>query len=89
MVIQGDRKNRVNVRIYGEEYTMKGSASPEYMKRLAQYVDEKMGQVSKANSRLGVNKIAVLTAINMADELFRVRQELHKLETLLEKKQTV
>jgi cell division protein ZapA len=88
-MLQGDQKNRVNVKIYNEEYTMKGAASPEYMKRIAQYVDEKMRHISKANSRLGVNKVAVLTAVNMADELFRVRQELYELETLLDKKSTI
>lgn len=83
---QEDNKNRVHVRIYGEEYTMKGDASPEYMKRVAHYVDEKMKQIGQANSRLGINKVAVLTAINMADELFRVRKELRELEILLDKK---
>jgi len=68
---------------------MKGAASPEYMKRLAQYVDEQMRQISKVNRRLGVNKVAVLTAVNMADELFRVRQELHEMEMLLDKKSTL
>ncbi|MBS4023555.1 MAG: cell division protein ZapA [Dethiobacter sp.] len=88
-MLQGDQKNRISVKIYGEEYTMKGAASPEYMKRLAQYVDEQMRQISKVNRRLGVNKVAVLTAVNMADELFRVRQELHEMEMLLDKKSTL
>lgn len=83
---QIDQKNRVHVKIYGEEYTMRGPASPDYMKRVAHYVDEKMKQVGQANSRLGINKIAVLTAINLADELFRVRRELQELETLLDQK---
>lgn len=82
---QFDAKSKVHVKIYGEEYTMRGSASPDYMKRIAHYVDEKMKQVGHANSRLGINKVAVLTSINLADELFRVRKELQELESLLEK----
>ena len=82
---QEDNKNRVHVKIYGEEYTMRGNSSPDYMKRVAYYVDEKMKQVGQVNSRLGINKVAVLTAINLADELFRVRKELLELEALLEK----
>lgn len=81
-----DKPNRVQVKIYSEEYTMKGHATSDYMKRVAHYVDEKMKLVSQANSRLGVHKVAVLTAINMADELFRVRKELHELEALLDRK---
>lgn len=81
-----DAKNRVNVKIYGEEYTMRSPSSPEYMKRIAHYVDEKMKHIGQANSRLGVNKVAVLTALNLADELFRVRKELRELESQLNKK---
>jgi cell division protein ZapA len=55
------------------------------MKRVAHYVDEKMKQVGQVNTRLGINKVAVLTAINLTDELFRVRKELLELESLLEK----
>ncbi|MBS3948122.1 MAG: cell division protein ZapA [Dethiobacter sp.] len=85
---QGENKNRVQVRIYGEEYTMKSDAAPEYMKRVAQYVDEKMRQIGHNSNRFGLNKLAVLTAVNMADELFRVRKELRDLEELLDKSTT-
>lgn len=83
---QIDHKNRVHVKIYGEDYTMRGPSSPDYMKRVAHYVDEKMKQIGNVNSRLGINKIAVLTAINLTDELFRVRKELQELENLLDQK---
>jgi cell division protein ZapA len=77
---QENGKNRVQVRIYGEDYMMKSNAAPDYMKRVAHYVDEKMRQVSQGSNRLGLNKLAVLTAVNLADELFRVRKELRELE---------
>jgi len=77
-----ENKNRVQVRIYGEDYMMKSDAAPDYIKRVAHYVDEKMRQVSQGNSRLGLSKLAVLTAVNLADELFRVRKELRELEEL-------
>ena len=83
-----DPRSRVNVKIYGEDYTMRGPASPVYMKRVAHYVDDKMKQVGQSNSRLGINKIAVLTALNLADELFRARRELRELEAKLEKQKT-
>jgi cell division protein ZapA len=85
---QTEQKNRVHVKIYGEEYTMRGPASPDYMKRAAHYVDEKMRQIGQTNSRLGVSRIAVLTAINLADELFLLRKELQELETILDQKTT-
>ena len=83
-----DDKTRVNVKIYGEEYTMRGPTSPEYLSRIAYYVDEKMKQIGQSNNRLGINKVAVLTSINLADELFRVRKELQEMEARLEQKTT-
>ncbi|NLN07843.1 MAG: cell division protein ZapA [Firmicutes bacterium] len=81
-----ERKNRVHVKIYHEEYTMCSQASPEYMKRIAQYVDEKMRQLGEKNTRLGTSKIAVLAAVNLADELFRLRREMRELEARLNRK---
>ncbi len=79
-------KNRAHVKIYGEEYTMRGSASPDYMKRVAHYVDEKMRQIGQANTRLGISRIAVLTAVNLADELFLLRKELQEMQMTLNQK---
>lgn len=83
---QTEEKTRVHVKIYGEEYTMRGPASSDYMKRVAHYVDEKMRQLGQTNSKFGINKIAVLTAINLADELFRLRKEIQELEIILDQK---
>ena len=58
----------------------------DYLKRLAKYVDDKMQQIGEANKRLGTSKVAVLTAVNLADELFRARKRLRELESRLNKK---
>ena len=84
--MSGERKNRVNARIYNEEYTMCSPASSEYMLRVAHYVDDKMKQIADANGRLSTGKIAVLTAVNLADELFRLRKEMRELEYRINKK---
>lgn len=67
-------KNRVRVSIFGEEYVVKGSASPDDLLELATYVDERMRALSRHNPRLGTMKLAVLTAMNLADEVFRLRK---------------
>jgi len=65
-------QNRVDVEIFGEHYKLKGDATPEYMVRLARYVDQTMRRVMQRNPRLSVHKAAVLSAINIADELLKV-----------------
>ena len=68
------QKNRVTVTIMGEEYTIKGTASPEEMQRVALYVDRLMRALAEKNTGMSRHKIAVLTAINLADELRKMQE---------------
>ncbi|CEH27633.1 hypothetical protein AM501_16585 [Aneurinibacillus migulanus] len=82
--MSGQNKERVVVEIYGQYYTMKGDSSSSHMRMIAGYVDDKMRQIAAANPRLDTNKLAVLAALNMADEYFRLRMEYEELIKLLE-----
>ena len=57
------------VKIMGVDYPIKGYAPSEYVQKIAKYVDEKMKEIS-SELQLSSEKIAVLAAINIADELF-------------------
>jgi len=63
------------VEIFGTEYRIKGEADAEYIRRVAGYVDSKMQQIAQASATASVAKLAILTAVNIADELFRERQD--------------
>ncbi|MDI6739109.1 MAG: cell division protein ZapA [Candidatus Edwardsbacteria bacterium] len=69
------KKPGIKVEIYGSEYRIKGDADGDYVKRVAAYVDEKMKQVSQLTTDSAVSKIAILAAINIADELFKERDQ--------------
>ena len=69
------KKPGIKVEIFGSEYRIKGDADGEYVKRVAAYVDEKMKQVSQLTADSAVSKIAILAAINIADELLKERQQ--------------
>lgn len=73
-------KNKVIVRIYGQEYTMVGCESREYMQKVANYVDDKMIDIAKNSKKLSTAMVAVLTALNIADEYFKTKVQLEKLE---------
>ncbi len=75
---------RVTARIMGEDYTIRGRSPQEHIERIARYVDEKMIQISEAYPKLGTSRVAVLAAINMADELFKIREQYEQLTQLLE-----
>jgi len=63
----------VKVSILGNEYTIKGEADDTYIQELARYVDQKMREISQNTNLATPLKISILTAINLADEIFRLR----------------
>ena len=78
--------SQVSVKIFGQEFTIKGEDSPAYVESLAQFVDKKMREVASASSVITSHKVAMLTAINIADELFRLRKELKDTNQQVESK---
>ncbi len=68
-------KIRTTVKIAGKEYTMTGYDSEEYVRRVARYVDRKMTELSLA-TRLPTNSLAVLTALNIADDMLKAHDEI-------------
>lgn len=59
--------------IYGQTYNLNVDENEEYLKELAAYVDQKMHAVSESAQTVDSVKVAVLTALNIADELFLAR----------------
>lgn len=80
-----DQKNRLQITIFGQQYKILGKASSSYMRMVAGHVDDKMKQIADTNPRLDTSKIAVLAAMNIADEYFKLKQEYDELFRLLEK----
>jgi cell division protein ZapA len=77
----------VDVEIFGGTYSIKGEADPEYVRQLARFVDEKMRSLAQRSpSTVSAQKIAVLAAVNMADELFRLKNRQRKVEEMVHKK---
>jgi cell division protein ZapA len=59
------------VQILGERYTLRATDSPEYLNRVAEYVDGKFHEVAKESPALTPIKVAVLASLNIADDLFK------------------
>ena len=75
---------RVQVEIYNDQYTIKGSSDDKHIKQVANYVDKKMNYIGQRNPQLSAKQIAVLTALNIADELFKLQNDYDKLVQVLE-----
>lgn len=70
-----DQVGVVQVDIFGSQYTIKrGSGDPEYIARVAAYVDQKMREINERLPVASVSRVAVLASLNLADELFKERE---------------
>jgi cell division protein ZapA len=71
--MEQDDSRVVHVEIHGHQYPIRSGLDPIYVAELAAYVDEKMRVASRETSAGDTLKIAVLAALNIADECFRAR----------------
>jgi cell division protein ZapA len=63
----------ISVEIQGQRYPIRSTLDPEYVAQLASYVDEKMRAAGDSTPTGDSLRLAVLAALNVADELFRCR----------------
>ena len=70
-----DESNQVSISIFGQEYSVKAPADPEYILKIAEYLDGKMREVQTGFSTTqSSTRIAILAAMNITDELFNAKQ---------------
>ncbi|PYT49213.1 MAG: hypothetical protein DMG44_11570 [Acidobacteria bacterium] len=73
----------IKVEIFGQVYSIQGELDAKYVQRLAKYVDEKMQAIADATKTVDTQKVAVLTALAIADELHSMQRERNDREELL------
>lgn len=71
-------KQKTTVRVAGKDYALVSTDSPEHLNRVAAYVDRQMTETMRSG-RIPANTAAVLTALNLADDLLRAQDEVNRL----------
>lgn len=71
------------VQIYGQTYSLQGELDEAYVQKLAAYVDGKMHKVSAMTPTVDTQKVAILAALAIADELHSLKKERGEREELL------
>jgi cell division protein ZapA (FtsZ GTPase activity inhibitor) len=88
-------KTMMEVTIFGQALKIRGDANPELTVKLAEYVDQKMREAVPAtmnwanvlyNERIA--RVAILAALNIAEELFQLRADKETEKNLIEEKAT-
>jgi len=82
---ESETLTRIKFQINGEDYYIKGSESADYIEQVASYVDQKIKAVVKMNPRLNRNRAAVLAALHITDELFKLQKEYDEFLALVDK----
>ncbi|MCI8648027.1 MAG: cell division protein ZapA [Firmicutes bacterium] len=74
--------NKVSVKIYGQEYVISGEKNREQIVKVAAYVDNQMHEIASVANSCSVTDLAVLSAVNIADESFDSKEEVEELKKL-------
>jgi cell division protein ZapA len=61
--------------VFGQTYTVKTDAEEDYIQEVAKYVNEKMEEVLKKTKSVSTLNVAILTALNIADDLLREKEK--------------
>ena len=77
-----------DVEIYGQRYQIRGEAEEAYIRRLAGFVDGQMRQLAQGMSTTTPSRLAVLTALNLAHQLFEAEKKRAQGEADVERRMT-
>ena len=65
----------VEIKVFGQTYTVKTDAEENYIQDVAKYVNEKMEEVLKKTKSVSTLNVAILTALNIADDLLKEKEK--------------
>ena len=68
-------KKRFDIRVIGQEFSVLSDKGDEYVSKIVQHINERAKEIGDASEDVTTSDIAILVALNIAEELFRVRGE--------------
>lgn len=72
----------IQVEIYGQRYSLRADddADARHVEKLAEHVDRKMREISQTTPTVDSFKVAILAAVNIADEYFKSQGRVQAIE---------
>ena len=70
-----DTEDTIVVEIFGKSFRLRSAADQKYVKKIAKFVDKRLREVSEETNSSADTEVAILAALNIADELFESRSE--------------
>lgn len=82
----GDAESVTTVTILNQTYQVRGSDDPEYVRELAGYVDSRMAELARSTPTVDSLRVAVLAALNIANDLLAARRETERLKEVVKER---
>ena len=80
-------KKQTEVEICGNRYVIKSDLASREIEGIAKYVDSKMKEIKEnSSSIMSISKLAILAALNVTEELFRLRHQKEEMEDVVEQR---
>ena len=73
--MSAEKSTAVTVRIAGEDHTIRANVEPEYTKKCAKLVDDRIHEIRSKSGLIEGHKAAILAALSIADEYFQALEE--------------
>lgn len=74
----GKNRKYVDVKIMGQKFTMMSDEPEEYLYKVANYVNKKIKEIQSKTGTVGVPNLAILAALNIADDYLHSKKDLEK-----------
>lgn len=81
-------KQRILVNIFNEQYALKSDLPEQHVQELAEYVDSRMKKISAVQPSLASSRIAVLVALELADEAIKSKKAYESLMAAIKEEMT-
>ena len=75
-IVKDAQNASVRVEIFDQAYNLRAGSDPAYILKLAEYVDAKMRAVASATNTIDTVRLAVLAALNIADEFHLLKKKI-------------
>lgn len=79
-----ENRTIVRIQILGAEYPIEADADPAYTQKIAAYVDSRLREIPESGASQSLARMAILAALNIADDLHKERQEKESILAILE-----
>jgi len=79
-----DLRKRFNIRVLGQEFSVLSDSGDEHVAKVVEYVNGKAEEIGNASGNVTTLNVAVLVALNIADEFFKFKKESVDIHSQLE-----